>query len=110
MHDPHRPAERPQPPAGTPTGWSSPPRHGLLAGLRRRALGACSATVLALLIAGAAAQPAGATVAMCNVPITMSDGIVLRANLYLPSSHGPFPTVLTVTGYNKDAGNPTGQD
>jgi putative CocE/NonD family hydrolase len=66
--------------------------------------------VLALLLAGFAASDAHASVSMCNVPITMSDGTVLRANVYLPSTAGPFPTVLTATGYNKDAGNPTGQD
>ncbi len=46
---------------------------------------------------------------MCDVPITMSDGVVLRANIYLPSSTGHYPTVLTVTGYNKNAGTPTGE-
>ena len=40
----------------------------------------------------------------------MSDGIVLRANLWLPSpAAGTYPTVLTATGYNKDTTNPTGQ-
>jgi putative CocE/NonD family hydrolase len=47
---------------------------------------------------------------MCDVPITMSDGTVLRANVFLPSTSGQFPTVLTATGYNKDAANPTGQE
>jgi putative CocE/NonD family hydrolase len=65
---------------------------------------------LALLLAGFVASDAHASVSMCNVPITMSDGTVLRANVYLPSTAGPFPTVLTATGYNKDAGNPTGQN
>jgi len=65
---------------------------------------------LAVLLAGLAASSAQASVSMCNVPITMSDGTVLRANVYLPSSTGRYPTVLTATGYNKDAGNPTGQD
>jgi putative CocE/NonD family hydrolase len=45
---------------------------------------------------------------MCNVPIPMSDGVILRANVYLPSESGHYPTLLTVTGYNKDAGNPPG--
>src|SRR3954453_14552792 len=36
----------------------------------------------------------------------MSDGVVLRANVYLPSQSGPVPTVLTVTGYNKDGDGP----
>jgi len=56
------------------------------------------------------ASGASAAVSMCNVPLTMSDGTVLRANVYLPSTTGHYPTVLTVTGYNKDAANPTGQD
>jgi putative CocE/NonD family hydrolase len=52
---------------------------------------------------------AGASIAKCNVPIPMSDGIVLRANVWLPSpTIGRYPTLLTVTGYNKDATNPTG--
>src|SRR5947209_430179 len=56
------------------------------------------------------AAPAHAMVSMCNVPITMSDGVVLRANLFLPGDGaGHYPTVLTATGYNKDATNPTGQ-
>ena len=68
------------------------------------------AALFALLLAGFAAADAHAAVSMCNVPLTMSDGTVLRANVYLPSTSGHFPTVLTATGYNKDAGNPTGQD
>jgi uncharacterized protein len=65
---------------------------------------------LALLVAGFVASNAQAAVSMCDVPITMSDGTVLRANIFLPSTTGKFPTVLTATGYNKDAANPTGQD
>jgi len=68
-----------------------------------------SAVMLALLLAGLLAARAEASVSMCDVPITMSDGTVLRANVFLPSTSGHFPTVLTVTGYNKDAANPTGQ-
>jgi putative CocE/NonD family hydrolase len=46
---------------------------------------------------------------MCNVPIRMSDGIVLRANVFLPSgAGGRVPTALTVTGYNKDVAVPPG--
>ena len=62
---------------------------------------------LALLVAAFAASQAQAMVSMCNVPITMSDGVVLRANIFLPSETGRFPTILTATGYNKDAANPT---
>src|SRR6202165_5014802 len=65
---------------------------------------------LALLLAGFVAANAQASVSMCNVPVTMSDGTVLRANVFLPSTTGHFPTILTATGYNKDAANPTGAD
>jgi uncharacterized protein len=55
-------------------------------------------------------QSANAATATCNVPIRMSDGVVLRANLWLPDqASGAYPTVLTATGYNKDTSNPTGQ-
>ncbi len=65
---------------------------------------------LALVVLGALSGTAHASTALCNVPITASDGTVLRANLWLPSpSTGRVPTVLTVSGYNKDATNPTGQ-
>ncbi|MET0953124.1 MAG: CocE/NonD family hydrolase [Aeromicrobium sp.] len=47
-----------------------------------------------------------------NVPITMSDGTILRANVYYPTdpasgegAEGPFPTVLTMTPYGKDKGD-----
>jgi uncharacterized protein len=69
-----------------------------------------AATTVALLLACLLAQSAAATVSMCDVPITMSDGTVLSANVFLPSNPGRYPTLLTATGYNKDAANPTGQD
>src|SRR4029077_19074560 len=75
--------------------------------MSRRIVGA---TALVLALAGFAAAGAQASVSMCNVPITMSDGVVLRANVFLPSTSGHYPTILTVTGYNKDAANPTGGD
>src|SRR5688500_10276598 len=57
-----------------------------------------------------ASPAAEAVTAHCNVPITARDGTVLRANLFLPDKfEGRIPTVLTVSGYNKDATNPTGQ-
>jgi putative CocE/NonD family hydrolase len=69
---------------------------------------ALRATVAAVL--GLALVPAGASAATakCNVSIRMSDGVVLRANVWLPSTAGRYPTVLTATGYNKDTSNPTG--
>lgn len=55
-----------------------------------------------------------------NVPVTMSDGTVLRANVYYPAANGqpaqgPFPVLLTQTPYGKDstgaaAGGATGED
>jgi uncharacterized protein len=68
------------------------------------------AGALALMLGAFAASNAQASVSLCNVPITMSDGVVLRANIFLPSTSGHFPTILTATGYNKDAANPTGQE
>ena len=75
---------------------------------RLRSLMLLSLPVAALLVSMPAA--ARAAVSMCNVAIPMSDGTTMRANAFLPSSSGRYPTVLTVTGYNKDASNPTGQD
>jgi putative CocE/NonD family hydrolase len=90
------PGERPLARASTPTP-------------RRRARVAILAASLALAACAVFASSAAATVALCDVPITMSDGVVLRANIWLPSSSGRFPTLLTVTGYNKDAESPTGE-
>ncbi len=81
---------------------------GRIRGRRLRWL--VSVSLLVCGVAGVLPSLAQATVSLCNVAIPMSDGTVLRANIYLPSGSGQYPTVLTVTGYNKDAGNPTGQD
>jgi uncharacterized protein len=79
---------------------------------RRRARRSRLAGAVALASLGCAliAPDAQASVNMCNVPITVSDGVVIRANVFLPSTTGRFPTILTATGYNKDAANPGGQD
>ena len=55
-----------------------------------------------------------------NVPVTMSDGTVLRANVYYPgvngrAAPGTFPVLLTQTPYGKDttsaaSGGATGED
>src|SRR5690349_19017103 len=53
-------------------------------------------------------EPAGyGVVEQQNVPVTMSDGTVLRANIYSPAvdgvaAPGPFPVLLTQTPYGKD--------
>jgi putative CocE/NonD family hydrolase len=99
MHRQHRPVER-HLPAASP--GRPPTRH-------KRSLRTLLLAALTLLSMGLLAQSASATVAMCDVPVTMSDGVVLRANIYLPATTGHYPTVLTVTGYNKDAGSPTGE-
>jgi uncharacterized protein len=76
-------------------------RFGFRAGL--------AATLAALAVVLVAAPAAEAEpVSMCNVPIRMSDGVTLRANIFLPSGGGRVPTALNVTGYNKDLRNPTG--
>jgi uncharacterized protein len=38
-----------------------------------------------------------------NVPIEMSDGVTLYADVELPDVPGPFPTIVTQTAYSKDA-------
>ena len=75
-------AGRLQPQAGTSTGARAPRRL-------RRALAVAAFAVAAL---AAGASTASASVAMCDVPITMSDGVVLRANIWLPSTSGHYPT------------------
>src|SRR5262245_43178391 len=37
-----------------------------------------------------------------DVPATMRDGIVLRANIFRPAGEGPYPVALTRTPYSKD--------
>jgi putative CocE/NonD family hydrolase len=37
-----------------------------------------------------------------NVPATMRDGTILRANVYRPADGGPFPVALTRLPYGKD--------
>ena len=63
--------------------------------------------VVAVMALGATSAEA-AQVQMCNVAIPMSDGVTLRANITLPAPGVRVPTILTVTGYNKDVANPTG--
>jgi putative CocE/NonD family hydrolase len=67
-------------------------------------------TALATTVAAAVLAPAAQAdpVAICNAPIQMSDGVTLRANVFLPKPDVRVPVVLTVTGYNKDTNNPFG--
>src|SRR5689334_21856783 len=67
--------------------------------------------LVAALAMGAFAAPAQADTARCNVPIRMSDGKVMRANLILPGEgKGTYPSAMTITGYNKDVSNPSGSN
>ena len=48
-------------------------------------------------------------VATTNVPIAMSDGVTLYADVVVPDAEGPFPTIVTQTAYSKDVlGGPAG--
>ena len=36
-----------------------------------------------------------------DVPVTMSDGVILSADVYRPDKPGRYPVLLTQTPYNK---------
>ena len=75
--------------------------------IRRFALAFAASACAAI---GGGTSASAAATALCNVPIRMSDGVVLRANVWLPApSTKRYPTILTATGYNKDTTNPTGK-
>ena len=59
------------------------------------ALFVCAATILA---------PASASAIQIerNVAVPMRDGVVLRADVYLPDEPGPYPVLVLRTPYNKD--------
>ncbi len=76
---------------------------------------ALASALVAVALAAPVAQawtPEGATYGVgsqTNVPVTMSDGTVLRANVYYPTdpatgqaAAGPFPVLLSQTPYGKD--------
>ena len=52
-------------------------------------------------------EPEYEVVVDMNVPATMRDGTVLRANVYRPKTEGPFPVLVERTPYNKDTSNET---
>lgn len=89
-------------------------RRGIRAVLRAVLL--VTATVIACLIASpsfaAQWQPEAATYGVgkqMNLPVTMSDGTVLRVDVYYPTTasgaaaKGPFPVLLTQVPYGKDS-------
>ncbi|MEP6494428.1 MAG: CocE/NonD family hydrolase [bacterium] len=56
-----------------------------------------------LTVAQSPAANAGAARTRTDVPIPMRDGVPLGADVYLPSGQGPFPVLLTITPYGKNA-------
>ena len=77
------------------------PRHSSFSTRFRHCRTAVLAGGLAIASFGGAMPPAGAAV-YCDVPITMSDGTVLSANVSVPDAPGSHPTILTITPYGKD--------
>jgi putative CocE/NonD family hydrolase len=78
-----------------------------------RTLLAAAVLMLTAASAQAAWSPEPATYGIAeqhNVPVTMKDGTVLRADIYSPAeangapAKGPFPVVMTQSPYGKDAG------
>jgi putative CocE/NonD family hydrolase len=75
-------------------------------------------TVAALALMPAAARAEYGVGEHKNVPVTMSDGVVLRANVYYPTdlktgkaARGPFPVIMVQTPYGKDiTGAASGQE
>ena len=56
------------------------------------------------------AQTPGASkiVIQRNVPVTMRDGVVLRADIFRPAAEGKYPVLLQRTPYNKSGGADAG--
>ncbi len=88
---------------------------------RAQACGGLIAALAALALAAPAARawtPEAATYGLgsqSNLPVTMSDGTVLRANVYYPTdpstgqeAAGSFPVLLSQTPYGKDDGSVAG--
>src|SRR5579863_5868670 len=48
-------------------------------------------------------QAAESRVVLNNVAVPMRDGVVLRANVWLPNAEGRFPTLVYRTPYGKEA-------
>lgn len=62
-----------------------------------------AAVALAVLVASAAPVAVRAEpVTYSDVPIEMSDGAVLEADVFLPDATGTFPAILQMTPYNRD--------
>ena len=64
---------------------------------------AATAFFCVLAFAPCAISQAPASNTQANVLIPMRDGVHLGADIYLPSGPGPFPVLLTITPYGKNA-------
>ncbi len=73
---------------------------------RRVPVGVIGAIALLPLLSAplAAQRPTGPVVVEKNVPATMRDGVVLRADIYRPDRPGSFPALLQRTPYSKNPG------
>jgi putative CocE/NonD family hydrolase len=66
-------------------------------------------TPAALFLCGAVAlvawlrqEQSGGTIVQRNIPVKMRDGVILRADVMLPSAQGRFPVLVYRTPYGKD--------
>src|SRR5256885_17075113 len=55
-----------------------------------------------LLVQSSAAANEARPIAQKNVPVKMRDGVVLRADVLLPSAGGKFPVLIYRTPYGKE--------
>jgi hypothetical protein len=102
--------------------YSAAPGYEVSLEMRRaQACGGLIAALAALALAAPAARawtPEAATYGLgsqTNLPLTMSDGTVLRTNVYYPTdpstgqeAAGSFPVLLSQTPYGKDDGSAAG--
>jgi predicted acyl esterase len=49
-----------------------------------------------------ARDPAETMIIERDVPITMDDGLVIRADVYRPKTKGPVPVIMTSGPYGKN--------
>ena len=80
--------------------------------MKGRVLMAAAAAGIALLLVaasaselqrGGAGQPPAPRPTQVDVMVPMRDGVPLGADVYLPEGNGPFPVLLTLTPYGKNA-------
>ena len=67
-----------------------------------RTLAAVFLGAAAALSAWRAPAESGGAIVQKNIPVKMRDGVILRADVMLPSAHGRFPVLVYRTPYGKD--------